>query len=65
MAIVWSVFQLFGEVDLPGVERVLIMQSLCLVVVAISHFSIDKGIMGQPYGDSKIRQACAYGLLRL
>jgi len=65
VAIVWSVLQLFGESDLYGVEKLLVIQSLCLVVVAISHFFIDKGIQGVPYGDSKIKQACAYSLIRM
>lgn len=65
LAILSSAMQLFKGEDLSGVEKLIVMQSLCLVVVAVSHFAIDKGIQGVHYAESKVRLACGYGLIRL
>lgn len=65
VSILWTVLKLFSEEESIGMEKMLIVQSLCLVVVAISHFSIDKGIYGVPYSDGKIKESCAYSALRL
>lgn len=55
----------FVEIDPGHLFELLVLRALTLLVIAVFHFAIDKGLQGSYYNVEKVTHAKCYALVRL